>query len=144
MMSRYCRAFYALWIAALLQLAGCNGESNPNPPTYQVVGKVTFRDQPVPGASIIFNKLDNSRGAVGETDEAGEYKLTTYALHDGAPPGEYRVQIMRYEEPPPNATEAEMFHLKNLLPAKYADSKKSGLKAAVQENDSNVVDFVLQ
>lgn len=131
-------------IAALPQLAGCNGDASPNPPTYQVEGKVTYRDKPVPGASIIFNKLDNSRGAVGETNEAGEFKLTTYAIHDGAPPGEYRVQIMRYEEPPLNASEAEMFHLKNLLPPKYADAKKSGLTATVQENDENTINFSLR
>ncbi|MCC6510901.1 MAG: carboxypeptidase regulatory-like domain-containing protein [Pirellulaceae bacterium] len=137
--------FTRLIACSLLALClGCVEDTNSNPPTYQVRGTVTYQNKPVAGASILFNKPDRSRGAVGKTDEQGVYQLTTYALNDGAPPGEYRIQIMKYEELPMNATEAQMYNLKNQLPAKYADAKKSGLSANVKESDDNVIDFALQ
>ena len=123
---------------------GCGKEMNTNPATYKVRGTVTYQNKPVAGASVLFNKLDKSRGAVGKTDDQGIYQLTTYALNDGALPGEYRVQIMKYEELPMNATEAQMYNLKNQLPVKYSDAKKSGLSANVSESDNNVIDFALQ
>jgi hypothetical protein len=138
-------AFTWLIVCSLLALClGCGEDTNNNPPTFQVRGTVTYQNKPVAGASILFNKLDKSRGAVGKTDEQGVYQLTTYALNDGAPPGEYRIQIMKYEELPMNASEAQMYNLKNQLPAKYADAKKSGLLANVKESDDNVIDFALQ
>jgi hypothetical protein len=134
------------WICFLLLvlLTSCSGEQNQTPPTYKVVGKVTYQGKPVSEATLIFKKLDQSRGAVGETDSDGQFRLTTYSLDDGAPSGDYQVAIMCYEKPKLNASEAEMFHLKNKLPAKFEDPKKSGLTAKVAENDQNVVNFELK
>jgi hypothetical protein len=126
-----------------LVLASCSDARNENPPTYRVIGKVMYQGKPVPDATLLFQKKDQSRGAVGETDAEGNFQLTTYALNDGAPPGEYRVSIMCYRKPKLNASESEMYHLKNDLPAKYEDPLKSGLSAKVVDNDNNVVNFEL-
>jgi hypothetical protein len=125
-------------------MTSCTGKENENPPTYKVVGKVTYQGKPVSDATLIFKKLDQSRGAVGETDSDGQFRLTTYSLDDGAPSGDYQVSIMCYEKPKLNASEAEMYHLKNKLPAKFEDPKKSGLTAKVAENNQNVVNFELK
>ena len=134
------------WISCLLLvlMTSCTGKESENPPTYKVVGKVTYQGKPVSDATLIFKKLDQSRGAVGETDSDGQFRLTTYSLDDGAPSGDYQVSIMCYEKPKLNASEAEMYHLKNKLPAKFEDPKKSGLTAKVAENNQNVVNFELK
>jgi hypothetical protein len=140
-MTKYCRfVSYLLFIL----LTSCSAEPNQNPPTFKVTGQVTYQGKPVPDATLVFKKLDQSRGAVGETDREGKFQLTTYALHDGAPTGEYQVTIMCYEKPKLNASEAEMYHLKNKLPSKYEDVQKSGLTATVAESDANVVNFELK
>lgn len=138
------RSLFPIFLV-LLVFGGCSSNSDSRyPPTYVVEGKITFRGEPVEGATILFNRTDQARGAVGESDAKGTYRLTTYVLGDGAPAGEYQIQIMKYEQPPLDASEEDYYYLKNLLPEKYADATKSDLTATVEEISKNAIDFELE
>jgi len=128
----------------ILFFSSCTGKSESGPRTYKVTGNVSYQGKPVPEATLLFKKVDQSRGAVGQTNSDGKFQLTTFELDDGALVGEYQVSIVCYEKPRLNASEAEMYHLKNKLPAKYEDVKKSGLTATVVDNDRNTFNFDLK
>jgi hypothetical protein len=67
-----------------------------------VRGTVTYRGKPLAGASVTFMAQGAPRAAVGKTDEAGNFQLTTFEPGDGAVPGTHSVTVKKYtSEPPP-------------------------------------------
>ncbi|MCY2995395.1 MAG: hypothetical protein NTY19_47155, partial [Planctomycetota bacterium] len=92
------------------------------------------------------------------------YKLSTFGGDDGARAGEYKVTILKYDQPvaqtatpagqiasgtidektyvPPDAN--PVAEPKNLLPAKYATAATSPFTAKVGETPENKIDFSLE
>lgn len=126
-------------------LAGCGNQRVSNGlQTVPVSGLVTRAGQPVPDAVVTFQPVQGSHFAIGRTDAAGRYSLSTVQPDDGALPGEYHVQIVKYEEPKTPVDEGSTPPLKNLLPAKYSKPQTSGLAAAVVGTGANTFDFNLE
>jgi len=128
----------AVAVAISGTLVGCSGRPANRPATYPVSGIVQFSGSPVAGATVGFqSKQPQGRSASAITDAEGRYKLTTFSRGDGAPPGDYRVIVLKYKEtaaasggeyrpvlgpePPPE----------HELPPKYAAAATSGLEATV-------------
>ncbi len=110
-------------------------------PTHPVTGKVTLNGEPVPGAYIVFHGIGKERRlprADGTVEFDGTFRLSTYTAFDGAPAGEYAVTV---ELRKPRFTK-EGKRGPNLLPARYADSTKSGLRVTVKPGP-NTIDFQL-
>lgn len=147
-------------LASLVVVAGCK-PAGPDIDAYPVTGKVTLNGSPVAGATVTFVPSGEGKSAVGMTDDTGTYTLKTYDGVEGAPAGEYKVKIVKYEggaapaeaAPPPSGedqeysedyagAEEETAEPKNLLPEKYADESSSGLTATVTEGE-NSIDFEL-
>lgn len=137
-------------LAALtgLLLLGC-GPTGPK--MGQVSGRVTYKDQPVPKATVTFApKAAGGLPAIGITDDAGNYQLTTTNPRDGALEGEHLVSIVAqapYDGPlPPGAGAAMLEELqaqgKPLIPERFFSSTTSGLTADVKSG-SNTIDFPL-
>lgn len=126
----------------LFFLAGCGGPPRASNATVPVSGTVTQNGQAVEGASVTFERVDGTRGAVGRTDSSGRYSLTTFQAGDGAEPGEYRVTVVKYEVP--EHEEGETPPLVSLIPEQYASVETSGLTATVQEQGENIFDFELE
>jgi hypothetical protein len=149
-----CKLLSAHWIllAAICALAGCTRSNRPD--TYPVTGVVTYKGKPVVGASVAFLAPGASRHAVGRTDEAGKFQLTTFEPNDGAIPGTHVVTVSKTESPPgpsyvaspdgridPAAIERAMREAAiqieqaekagSGLPDKYADHSKSDLRLEV-------------
>lgn len=80
--------------AACLVCGGCSGSDRPA--TAPVRGQVTFRGKPVAGATLSFLCDGAPRPAVGTTDAAGAYQLTTYEPNDGAVAGTHVVTVKKY------------------------------------------------
>jgi hypothetical protein len=101
-------------------------------PTHRVIGRVYYKGSPVPEAVIAFHSVTKKgeRGirADGLVEADGSFVLSTYKAFDGAPAGEYEVTVT-WRRP---FYTAEGGAGPNLLPARYADQKKSGLKATVK------------
>lgn len=153
-------------ILALIAMVGCSGSDAPT--TYKVSGTVTEGGKPVEGALVTFLPSEGQKVAIGSTNAAGEFKLSTFAPSDGAQPGSFKVTVTKFETPPtgsapplppgvlaggeitesyappkPNEGAGTAKTNKNLLPAKYASEATSGLVATVAENNNNTFNFEL-
>jgi hypothetical protein len=99
-------AVNGLLTASLLVLCSCDAGT---PKTVPVTGKVTFKNVPVEGVTVIFSRGQSSMTtgevAVGKTDANGEYTLTSHfgpqVSAAGAVVGDYKVTIAK-SVPPPN------------------------------------------
>jgi hypothetical protein len=143
-------------LALLVAVPACS--SGPKrPSTIKVSGKVTMNGTPVPGATVSFQPVAaGGRAAVGITDDAGKYVLTSFEAGDGAVAGDYGVAIVKNEtaaatgssanansddyvppeglkEPPP---------AKSLIPPRFNSPRESGLRATVG-GGSTTFDFEL-
>jgi hypothetical protein len=110
-----------------------------------VSGTVTYKDKPVPRATVLFAP-EKGPAATGVTDAAGRYTLKTSKLGEGAVVGKHAVSITAGESPdydplapgagPPPA-------VKWLIPEKYASAATSGLSVTVS-NQQTDYSFKLQ
>jgi hypothetical protein len=91
-----------LFTACLLAGLGCGGSGEK---TVSVTGKVTHKDQPVPGIIVSFVPQVQTQTGVstGETDENGNYKLKVASTgSSGAVVGTHKVWVsLPREEPQP-------------------------------------------
>jgi hypothetical protein len=115
-------------------------------PVHPVRGTVTLDGAPAVNTQIVFWRRDGSdkkgekytRVTDAFVEPDGSYQLTTYVLHDGLEPGEYKV----------TATLRDPFFEptgklgKNLLPERYATHQATELRATVKTGN-NVIDLQL-
>jgi hypothetical protein len=139
----------------LLALAGC--DSTPKP--IAAKGMVTYKGEPLAGASVGFVPVSQTgQMASGTTNAGGEFTLTT-AGNPGAMPGEYQVAVSKvgatFNQPSGDPAELAKAKVnmptggasarpKSAIPVKYADPKQGGLKATVTADPAkNTFDFPL-
>ncbi len=148
-------AMVVLALALIAATPGCSGGPK-RPATIKVSGKVTMGGTPVPRATVSFQPTaPGGRAAVGVTDDAGQYSLTTFTAGDGAVAGDYGVAIVKMEEggaaaagtantdqyvPPEGMKEPPP--AKSLIPTRFNSPRESGLKASVGSG-STTFDFDL-
>lgn len=159
-MYRPMRSSWEVSLACLLSVAclnGCGGAKvDPNrPKTVAVKGTVHYKGQPVEGATVTFMaQTSKEKGATGQTDAKGEFRLMTFAPGDGAMPGNYRVKVSKTELKP-RVSEEQLKKLQTagqptpppiemeLLPKKYKSESTSGLTAEVKDKGDNSFSFDL-
>jgi len=142
-------------LAALLGLvavaAGCSRGAAIK--TVPVSGKVTYKGQPVEGATVSFIPDGDGRPAIAMSSVGGAYRLMTLDV-PGAMPGSYTVTVRKSDIPlestkPVTMEEAVKMNTrpppapKELLPTKYADASKSPLKLDVKPGQNNTIDLLL-
>lgn len=124
-----------------------------------VEGAVTFQGKEVEGATVVFVPATaTNRAAVGTTDAAGRFTLTTKDPGDGAAPGPHLITVSKTKTSGGlSAKEAEEWSRKRenfgkypprptiteLLPKKYKVVNTSGLQATVA-NGRNTIDLALE
>jgi hypothetical protein len=142
MPSAFKRRALAVLLLVLLTLIGCGGQR----PTYQVQGKVLCDNKPAVGAVVTFHRTDGDTSILpnGVVKGDGTFELTTYALGDGIPAGEYRVVVM-WERKTGKKTgggddDDPGIHL---LPPRYYKPETSGLTAAVTPTTTTLEPFIL-
>lgn len=144
-----------LFVGSLL---GCS-DSVSRAEVFPVSGTVKYNGAPVADATVTFSSTVSGRGASGQTNAQGEYKLTTFDSDDGAVAGDHLVTIVKLLASDGGAKRemtkddlAKMQNptvefgklLKDQLPEKYADPKKSGLKRTVVKGEANSFNFDLK
>jgi hypothetical protein len=132
-MFRNVRWSLALVISALLCSSCGQGDHKPLVP---VKGRVLFEGKPVPHALVVFHPLaDNGSQTVrprGQVAEDGSFELTSYATHDGAYPGAYRVTVEWWlTRATAKTPEGSNVPPTNRLPARYSKAETSGLSAQI-------------
>lgn len=143
-----CTRMAALALGTAVLAAGC-GRKVTRPEVFPAGGLVTLDGKPLEGARLSFEHEAATYWAEGRTDASGRYALMTFSGTDGALPGNYFVAITKYEDPatvPEKIREVPNYVPKNLLPARYATAKTSGLSATVEprrDAGANRFDFKL-
>jgi hypothetical protein len=132
-----------LVLAGLFAIMNAGGCGRSGPAVAYVEGVVLLDGEPVAGASVGFTPVSAGQPALGKTDAAGVFHLTTVrggARDGGAVVGEYAVTITKWRnrmegitEPNP-ALEAEIAQLPPdyIVPKAYGEKATSGLKATVK------------
>jgi len=149
------RAFFssgAFWAGLALSVSlGCSGGGKTgNPNGRPATGTVTYKGQPVEGATVSF--ISPSVSAFGSTDAQGKFKLRA-SDGENVALGDYQVTVVKKEFTPPPPPPSEQDYVppdpdapaapepKDLLPAKYKTVKDTPLKATVTADGKN--DFPL-
>jgi hypothetical protein len=78
--------------------AGCSRSGRPT--VAPVRGQVTYQAKPLAGATVAFLCPGAPRLAVGTTDDAGNYRLTTFEPYDGAIIGTHVVTVNVFASEP--------------------------------------------
>lgn len=149
----------------LFAMVGCSDGTTGGRrvPVHKVTGKVTLFGAPLPGAVVSFAPKAGQPFAMGRTNDAGEFTMTTYDLGDGAAAGLFGVVISKYAPPADNNQAAASSHSTDvnakvssshnakdadaatvgLVPPQYSDSTTTPLTMTVEEKD-NTVTFELK
>ncbi|MDR1054204.1 MAG: hypothetical protein LBL39_08510 [Planctomycetaceae bacterium] len=132
---------HLLIIISLLSVFGC-AQKNPYSTIY-VEGVVLVDGTPMEGVSVTFSpRHQNGNSAGGITDTAGKFRLTTGGapINSGAISGEYDVTFRKihikattFEESQAGKQPTETY----LVPAKYDDTKTSGIAPVKIEKGGN-------
>lgn len=136
------RLFQAiLWCSLLAVSCGC--QEAPTQQTYRVKGRLFVDDNLAAKACIAFHPIDKvksqGRCSVAMTQRDGSFELTTYAMHDGAPEGDYTVTVIWPDDSMPE-DECECIDLlqHDRLSGKYADPKTTSLLVTILPRDNHV------
>jgi hypothetical protein len=120
--------------------------SKEQKPLVAVKGRVLFEGKPVPHALVVFHPLA-AEGSVrprAQVAEDGSFKLTSYATHDGARPGEYRVTVEWWlTRATAKTPEGSNLTPTNRLPARYGKAETSGLLVRIDEGTHELPTFNL-
>jgi hypothetical protein len=116
---------------------------------------------PLAGAMVSFAPTEGQPVAVGRSNDAGEYSLTTYDSNDGAAKGTFKVTVMKvvaatagaavdashgtnYQGGAHGAKAAKgTSESGNLVPPQYSDSAKTSLTFTVEEK-ANTYDIEIK
>ncbi len=114
-------------------------------PVLPATVKVLYKSKPVANAVVVFHtyiaKTEKyARTADAMTEADGSSAMSTYTAFDGVPEGEYTVTITWQE---PRFDEAGK-PTPNKLPAKYARTADSPLKATIKAGEKNNLTFELE
>jgi len=116
-------------------LVGCSGAHG----TASVSGTVTYKGQPVDGATVILHpKAEDptAKPSQGKTDSGGRFTVTTYfgpgEQPTGAMPGEYAVTVTKIDEPQGAFDPHKDPPPKNHLPARYSTPQQSPLTVTIK------------
>lgn len=124
-----------LGLLLCLAIAGCGSRRLPVAP---VEGSVLYRGKPLTSGSVTFLSAEGPV-AVGEIQQDGTFRLSTYGDGDGAPIGTHQVAVSSLREPTAQerAKAAGSEPLENLpaIPQKYFNPATSGLTAEVKSQN---------
>lgn len=133
-------------------LVGCGSQTDPwiakRPKTVPATGVVLLDQKPVEGAVVVFQSDSQVNGASARTRSDGTFTLTTFAEHDGAVPGTYRVAISKTVIKTDGKAQGEdsgtVTVIEEMIPETYKRLDKSGLTAEVKSTEKNHFQFELK
>jgi hypothetical protein len=152
-----CCSVVCLGLVVVL-LSGCGKPVDPNrPTTVRVTGTITYNQQPVEGAGVVFVPQDHSHAATARTNAEGRFQLRTFGTNDGAVPGSFKVTVVKTEGRPGAGSNRDDDGLgeeeddddedetppKWLTPQRYGSVATTDLTADVTEGGDNSFTFEL-
>jgi hypothetical protein len=140
--------FFTTLALLIVVASGCS-KSDGRVKVYPVSGKVSVRGTPAEGARVVFYPVSDELKKPGMpipygiTDSAGDFKLRSYDIGDGAPEGEYKIGIIWLDSPPEKAEENPL-GAKDRLSGQYSNPQSSKLTAKVEKGGGEIPPFELQ
>lgn len=134
----------------LVGLSGCGGEVSgaPAQALVPVSGKVTLKNQPLAGASVVFTPRGATlgTGAFGVTDEQGAFTLTHKSDSPGVEPGEYVVIITKMAlkdgSPIPEGQSAADVEAVQIVPSEFSDpASESAANKVTVSTETTAINF---
>ena len=123
-------------------LCGCG--SNASIPLGQVSGTVTYNGKPLDHGNVVFTpETGHGVPATATIEKDGSYQMSISGGHQGAPLGKFLVGVKCCEKPNDKQARDMNFRPKSLIPEKYANVSKSGLRFEVKSG-SNQFPIVLE
>ncbi len=136
--------------ALMMGLSGCGTELPPDQrQVFPASGKVSFQGKPIPDATVRLHPVkppDDGKPVYisrGRVEDGGEYSISTYAIADGAPAGQYRVSLS-WQGPLKGLSEDEVDQLRERLPRKYTSPETSGLTVMITEDQNRIPEITIQ
>jgi hypothetical protein len=106
-------------------------------PTHPVKARIYFEGRPAAGAYVVLKGTGTGPRqprADGFVEADGSLRLSSYEAFDGVPAGEYAITVeLRKPQYLPDGKPGP-----NLLPARYADTKTSGLTVTVKAGNNDL------
>ncbi len=133
-LSTIAAVFIALTVVVIV---GC-GRSRLD--TVPVSGKVTYRGNPVPWGTVMFQPVDAkaSRPALADINVDGSYQVATLEHDKGLMVGEYKVSVYAEKVPlfqPTAEQQVAAAKIKLPTPPRYSNPETSGLTLTVSADD---------
>jgi hypothetical protein len=133
-----------VWIwCCCLCVVSCGDNKRVQRPTVPVSGKILVNGQPAKGVQIVLHYQgevapDERFAPGGTTKDDGSFILATYGTEDGAPEGNYKVEMVW-----------PAWHMKrddgpDKFAGRFADPATSGLTATVTKGQRELPPFDLQ
>lgn len=146
--------FGLLSLLTVCLLQGCGGGSDRflknRPATVPADGVVTYKGQPLAGATIVLSPVGHEHAAAAVTDGSGRFTLSAFPPQRGAVAGNYEVAITAIDVLPmpelPEGVHAEDVKLpppKSRIPQKYSNPKASGLRLEIPSGGKKDITFDL-
>lgn len=139
---RFIRA--TLCCVALATVCGYRGDRESSPPrAFRVTGRLFVDDYLAANACVAFHPINKEtsqgRCPVAMTKRDGSFELTTYAMHDGAPDGDYMVTVTWPDDALP-VDECECVEplQHDRLGGRYADPRKTSLAVTILPQDNYI------
>lgn len=142
---------------AALMTSGCGGDGGYRFTVYPASGKVTQKGKPVPKAIVRFHPKDPATTKVPdgqqgppvslttETDEKGEFALSTYLADDGVPAGDYAVTVqIGLEDEEVENSDGKPSKRGPAIGKIYRNQATTTLKATVKPDGDNRFNFDLE
>lgn len=115
-------------------LCGCR----EHPRTYPVSGSVHYRGQPAAHVDLVFYNADTQAlRPYATSDQQGQFSVSTYGVHDGAPAGEYEVAFS-WKGPLRGLSLDQRDGMPERLPARYLDPATSGVRIEITRGENRL------
>lgn len=154
---------WAVVSTAAMLAAVCSGCNSNSLGTVEAGGTVTYRGEPLAGATVTLIPQAGQRAAAGISDASGQFRVTTLLAGDGAMPGSYKVTVTKTQESavPKTTQEMSLDEMRkieqqmigkapppgvepvNLLPIKYKSDTTTPLSCEVSASGNNNFQFDL-
>jgi hypothetical protein len=134
------RCALALACVAALFVTSCG-----NAQTYKVQGKVLYQNKPAAGAVVTFHRADGDKSIMpnGVVKDDGTFELTTFALYDGVPAGDYKVTFFWDRKLPGKTTGDDDEPGVQILPLRYLKPDTSGVTVTITSKTETLDPFLL-
>ncbi len=141
----------------LLSTVGCSGGDDKfkqaRPKTVIASGMVTYKGQPVDGATVVLAPVASDGVAASAISNAkGAFELMAFPPDSGAVPGSYKVTVTKiqiapetaYSEDSHDALPTPAVKPSSVIPQKYSTANTSDLTADIPESGIETLSFDLK